>query len=72
MSVAILGFLGNGVVKGTQEQKQKSSGDEPPPAELKQCGGYCCSLQDEPRQTRRAQISLEVPKVSSGMSSEEQ
>lgn len=30
------------------------------------------SLQDEPKQTCRAEISLEVPKVSSGMSSEEQ
>lgn len=30
------------------------------------------TLQGEPKQTCRAEISLEVPKVSSGMSSEEQ
>lgn len=30
------------------------------------------SLQDEPKQVCRAEIRLEVPKVSSGMSSEEQ
>lgn len=66
-------------VKCTQEQKAEELSGQVActrPQPLLQCFlpwlAQPSSLQGEPRQTRRAETSLEVPKVSSGMSSAEQ
>jgi len=79
MSVAILGFLGNELVKCIQKQKaEELSGwvATPRPETIRRLFlrwlAQPSNHQDKPKQTRGAGNSLEVPKVSSGMSSEEQ
>lgn len=76
-SVAILGSPDNeGGEMYPEAKSRRALKDELPPPDLKQASGYTSaqpsSLQSEPQQICKAEISVEVPKVSSGMSSEKQ